>query len=393
MSFIGVQTGYNCQTTAYQKTVTKSTGSSSTPFFAVSGQAAEKNDGKILGLTMIPDENSNVSYGMKAQYAANSTEENPIIQITSNFGGKAESYYVNIHDVDPQNASALEMFALCSYADDKGITDRGTFGSFQKLKYYADNATMNGYFDGVTSYQTFLEQEQDWSQMVTKMMDDYLKGGIYKQYQDGKKLLAMFDYFDTTKTSGIPLQSKNIPGLTFKEEQKETSSESKEVTVEDLIEKIKEMMEQIKEKIRKGETEPSFQIGASSFTEKEWDKLVENFDAIEETIRAQIKEEIEERLKIKQTKCNYPDSDSQEGVKKCVTFYSEDGIFCKEEGKRDGNLWAIQFQDASQYEKVTDFLSKLDPEDDLPFTADENFWKDFLDGKMSEEDLTKLKKR
>ncbi len=56
---------------------------------------------------------------------------------------------------------------------------------------------------------------------------------------------------------------------------------------------LREKSEEILEKLRKGETEVSYQIGAESYTEKEWDKLMEKFDDIQEDVRRKM----EERLK------------------------------------------------------------------------------------------------
>ena len=133
MAVGGVGAAYSWQSDAYRRTQT-----ADKEFFAgiteTSEKTEKKSSGKVIGLTTIPYENSNLSYGLTARYAADSTEENPIIQVTSNYGGKTVSYNVNIKEVNPENASQLEMFALCSYADDKGLGKGGTFGSYHKLK-------------------------------------------------------------------------------------------------------------------------------------------------------------------------------------------------------------------------------------------------------------------
>jgi len=155
----------------------------------------EKNNSEVIGLTMLPADAYGMSYGMRAQYAANSTKENPIIQVTSNYGGETVSYNVNINEVNPKNASQLEMFALCSYADDQRMSEAGTFGSYQKMKYYADNAQYNGYFNGLGSYESILGGKYNWTSMVSRMMTDYLNAGIYNQYHDGLGLLGLFNKF------------------------------------------------------------------------------------------------------------------------------------------------------------------------------------------------------
>lgn len=197
MAITGLETGYSYQSSFYQKKQ-QTTGDVYGNISSASELTEDKNDSKILGLTMIPEEGSNITYGMRAQYAKESTEKNPIVQVTSNFGGKTVSYNVHINDIDSRNASQLEMFALCSYADDKGISDGGTFGSYQKLKYYSINAQDNGYCSRLGGTDTFINTKFDWEGIVSKMMNDYLSAKVYNQYQDGIKLLSMFHQVEAT---------------------------------------------------------------------------------------------------------------------------------------------------------------------------------------------------
>lgn len=54
---------------------------------------------------------------------------------------------------------------------------------------------------------------------------------------------------------------------------------------QDLMNCISEKKKEIAEKIKNGETEPSFSIGAGSFTVKEWDKLIAKIDKNIEAVR------------------------------------------------------------------------------------------------------------
>lgn len=124
MALGAVQSGCAKTTYAYQQTTTMTE-----EFYSAISSAAQmtedKNDGRVIGLAMIPYGNMGVSYGMKAQYAPESTKDNPVIQVTSNYGGEWVSYKVNVSEVEPHNASQLEMFALLSYSDDQGLSDGG----------------------------------------------------------------------------------------------------------------------------------------------------------------------------------------------------------------------------------------------------------------------------
>ena len=162
---------------------------------SVSTMSDEKNDNEVLGISMIKDEKSNIFYGMNAQYAKDSTSDNPIIQVTSNYGGKTVAYNVNINEVDPQNASKLEMFALCSYADDVGLGTDSTFGSYNAAKYYEINANDNGYISSENTFESFINTKLNWIEMCQRMMTDYYEAGLYGQYKEGQNLIRFFSEY------------------------------------------------------------------------------------------------------------------------------------------------------------------------------------------------------
>ena len=130
---------------------------------------------------------------MTAKYAEDDSEDNPVIKVNVTKPNGKEEYLININEVNPRNASEIEMFALCSYADAKGIGTGGTFGSWQTLNYYRDNASHNGYFELSNGTDSFQNVKQDWMKMVQLMMKDYMEAGLFKQSMDGKGLLGIFE--------------------------------------------------------------------------------------------------------------------------------------------------------------------------------------------------------
>ena len=62
-------------------------------------------------------------------------------------------------------------------------------------------------------------------------------------------------------------------------------------------EQILEKMEEMAQNIRKGTVQPKFQIGAQAYTIKEWEKLLEKFDAAEEALQEAVQAHIEENVK------------------------------------------------------------------------------------------------
>lgn len=158
---------------------------------------AEKNalnaDERLLGIGFLHDSNHNISYGMRAEYSEDYSADNPIIKVKIQKGnGIVEEFDIDIRDVDPRNASEIEMFALCNYADANGFGTGGTFGSWQTLNYYRQNSSLNGSFKMTDTIDLFRSLKQDWTSMVDEMISEYMKGNLFKQSLDGKKLLDIF---------------------------------------------------------------------------------------------------------------------------------------------------------------------------------------------------------
>ncbi|MDE5718865.1 MAG: hypothetical protein K2I53_14890, partial [Lachnospiraceae bacterium] len=76
----------------------------------------------------------------------------------------------------------------------------------------------------------------------------------------------------------------------------ETEEKGEEKKTEDMTyrEQILAHMEEMAKKVKEGKVEPTFQTGAQSFTIKEWEKLLADFDDAEEALQEQIKDLIAE---------------------------------------------------------------------------------------------------
>lgn len=125
--------------------------------------------GVALGFTMVPEEGKQVVYGMSARLSEKSTKDNPIVQIRSNLNGENKVYSVEINKINPQQASQMEMFALCSYADYMGDGTGSTFGSYHTLRMMQDTAQTSGVTptvsDGVSAVDNFMNAKKDWVQI------------------------------------------------------------------------------------------------------------------------------------------------------------------------------------------------------------------------------------
>lgn len=67
-----------------------------------------------------------------------------------------------------------------------------------------------------------------------------------------------------------------------------------EGTVLSYILKMREHMRDISSRVMSGSAEPSFQIGSSTFTEREWEEFLSRFDSVEEAVQAAMRAEYEE---------------------------------------------------------------------------------------------------
>ena len=195
--------GVSCQgSNFYTTSIQKAKKENDNFTYLVSTETTEdkkEDNGKILGLTMIKDPNANIFWGMKAKYAEDSTSQNPIIQVESNYGGKTSVYKIPINDINPNNASHLEMFALCSYADDQGIGDNSKFGTYQTLKNFEDMSIHNGYFGEGTKEVTTLEEfrnvKLNWEEACKKTVDLLYKCNDLIQFNRGKSILNLFSKY------------------------------------------------------------------------------------------------------------------------------------------------------------------------------------------------------
>lgn len=81
-------------------------------------------------------------------------------------------------------------------------------------------------------------------------------------------------------------------------------SEEKEdislLTRYELMARVRNHIEMMQEKLENNEVEQKFQVGSMSFTEKEWEKLLSNFDEQEDELRKAVEEEIEKSKEEKQ---------------------------------------------------------------------------------------------
>lgn len=188
-----------------------------------------------------------------------------------------------------------------------------------------------------------------------------------------------------------------------------------------LREQILAHMEEMAKKVKEGKVEPSFQTGGQSFTIREWEKLLADFDDAEEGLQEQIKEliaEVEKQAAVEAaqpkddnvtdvevtdpeeladlltgqvTKCSYP-TDDPKNKHWFITCFGQDGIMCREAYMENGkwvnrSCWNLPYTEPGQREKVLAFIQRFPQDANLRFASHENFWQDFLAGEIDEDDF------
>lgn len=160
---------------------------------------------------------------------------------------------------------------------------------------------------------------------------------------------------------------------------------------------IRDRKEEFYKKLKEGTTEPSYQIGASTFTEKEWDRLLEQFDAVQEALREAAGLETDkdkkrsvldvyenytdavnvEMLLAEYTTCTCPAADAEEEDDVYIIVYDSNGIRCL--NTTTGQCeWSIKFTDMSQYDKAKEYLAGFAESENPSSISEEGFWKEYL---------------
>lgn len=345
-------------------------------------------NGKKIGVTAVGNK------GYIAMYADSSTEQDPIV--------KVGDYEVRVKDVNPNSATKIEMFALMSYMDDKGLTNNQGMSSFSKLTAYASQAEYNGYCSGISDENTAWTVERDWIEILKNAKETFFSNPqMYGQGLECEKIIGNLRNWKEAPLNSVKgnirQNTKQIPI--------EGGEELTDISDKEYIELIRKQIEEMQEKLDNGEVNESFQIGAQTYTLEEWQEFLDKFDSIQEIIRELMRERHDrlekEKLNKKEeekieeiaaemivsesTSCTYPASDANKEEIRYITCYTKEGIFCKKAGLLDGYEWTISFENKEEYNKVMEFIGQFPKDCDWRFASQEGFWKDFLDNEIDVE--------
>ncbi|QXM05501.1 hypothetical protein [Crassaminicella indica] len=126
-----------------------------------------ENNRKFLGRWILITEGINRGKVISIKYADDSTPEDPIMCTTT-------GERVKINDVNPNEATELEMRIYCAYLDSIGKGTGGTFGTYNDLMTVKATAHVNNF----NPYGTLQVAEENmknlkvnWLDLTKKVMD------------------------------------------------------------------------------------------------------------------------------------------------------------------------------------------------------------------------------
>ena len=236
-----------CSTDFYRAGYRKNSSNDSVSKFTTMGSATQEtmssNNGKTIGVTTAGNA------GLLAKYADSSTPAEPII--------KVGDYEVRVNDVDPNNATELEMFALMSYMEDVGMIEKHGMASYSKMKAYASQSEYDGVCSGIYDEQAFWDKKQDWFAIIDNAKQTF--SGMTETYSQSVECGKLLSYFEkwNTKVSSRDLFSEAVQK--FRDDNQLTAQELKEekdwreMTDEEwdkMIEGVDEYIDAFKERLR-----------------------------------------------------------------------------------------------------------------------------------------------
>lgn len=142
-------------------------------------EATSDGDGKNIGVMAI----GNQAY--LAQYSENSTPANPIV--------KVGNYEISVNDVDPENATEIEMFALMSHLDKTGQSRNEGMSSFSKMRTYSQQAERNGFCSGIADATEVWDSKRDWTEIIENARESYSQSLIPEVFALTRKCTGLLD--------------------------------------------------------------------------------------------------------------------------------------------------------------------------------------------------------
>lgn len=179
LGMVGTNYGAGVNYNKYSAAKTKAKSDKTFEMGSATREATGNGDGKNIGVMAI----GNQAY--LAQYSENSTLANPIV--------KVGDYEISVNDVDPENATEFEMFALMSHLDKTGQSRNEGMSSFSKMRTYSQQAERNGFCSGIADASEAWNSKRDWTKIIENAKKTYSQSLVPEIYALTKKCVSLLD--------------------------------------------------------------------------------------------------------------------------------------------------------------------------------------------------------
>ena len=183
LGMVGTNYGAGVNYNKYSAAKTKAKSDKTFEMGSATREATGNGDGKNIGVMAI----GNQAY--LAQYSENSTLANPIV--------KVGDYEISVNDVDPENATEFEMFALMSHLDKTGQSRNEGMSSFSKMRTYSQRAERNGFCSGIADASEAWNSKRDWTKIIENAKKTYSQSLVPEIYALTKKCVSLLDVMQT----------------------------------------------------------------------------------------------------------------------------------------------------------------------------------------------------
>ena len=183
LAMVGTNYGAGVNYNKYSAAKTKAKSDKTFEMGSATREATGNGDGKNIGVMAI----GNQAY--LAQYSENSTLANPIV--------KVGDYEISVNDVDPENATEFEMFALMSHLDKTGQSRNEGMSSFSKMRTYSQQAKRNGFCSGIADASEAWNSKRDWTKIIENAKKTYSQSLVPEIYALTKKCVSLLDVMQT----------------------------------------------------------------------------------------------------------------------------------------------------------------------------------------------------
>ena len=298
-------------------------------------------------------------YGMTASQVVNPDFEDAVVRVKVASG---ETYDVKISEVDPKNATAVEMFAYCQYADANGMGINSHFGSWNAMKSMMMGS--NGEPLELDSLEDATTKKMDWQGSMFSSKVSMLN------QKTGETLSAadIIEMFERMQKAAVDRDNeknhKNWRDMSEKEWDKLLDG------VDDKIEDMKESVQEEAEKTREAsERQENFDSSAL---------LTARYTTFEQE-STMTDPKTGQPITVRYTYRNYY---TKEGIIAGKSMYDS-----REAGIKDTYSWKVEFNSEEDYERAMKFLDRIPEGDITKFLTREDFWQDFVNGDIDEDEF------